>query len=516
MRLANAVLIDRSGTRPVGSGVLTAGGLGCIRAEPAFVFEPASLTVAWSSEGSSNGQSLAVPVGRETPALFLPLPTRQVAGAATCAVEGPNLALALHLSVGETRSVSELLLAHWVRQVEDDYRTTYSEVYRLPFEEMLRSARSRLDTAGARLAYITGSVGKTSTKELLGYMLRAEPSYHTTDSWNYPHEHCAQIALNASWARIFVAELALGDHLWRIGNLLPPDVFVFTHVGRVHTKLFPTVTQIAATKAAAAAQLPDRGTAVINLDVPAVGAALDWVWRGRVRLPRVVGFSTRADSGARLVHDYNGHTGDITIHDTALRRRLTVSRELATITNPAHLAAAYGAFEALLGRPPEVEDVAGYAGVPRRLEETRVGSKILINDAWNANPLSLAALLSRLHEMRTSGARVCAFLGEMADLGEQQRQVHEQAVRDVPECVDTAVFVGRTYVDLVRPTDGQLVFESPESLLNSPLFETIIATHDALAVKGSYVTRMLGVAERVAAVAANTDRPEVAAPVPAT
>jgi UDP-N-acetylmuramoyl-tripeptide--D-alanyl-D-alanine ligase len=473
-----------------------------LRFEPAFVLAPCDIVVRWSDERGATVSEEAIRVDRDTIATFCASPASFPGGRLTCSAwYGSAVVLGPAAVDLPPQRQSRLVMSDMKRRARDSYHAVRDDVINLAFEEMLMVARDRIASSGAGLIYVTGSVGKTTTKELIGHVLQQRgAAYHSTDSWNFTHELCAQIVLNAEWARTFVFEVAVGDHLGLVGRLLPPSVFVFTHLGSVHTAQYATVTELGYHKASASVGMGSSGTAVINADVPSIGEACEEMWStNRERgMPNVIRFRAADSLGGADVAAHAG-TGQrtLTLLDRDQHRSVEGADEVL-IRNPGNVAASYGACHTVgVDMGSFVQELRSFRPAPHRLDVQRFGATTLIDDAYNANPVSFRSFIETLRQRRGRGERVCAVVGEMADLGVATLREHVALVASLPGAADDLFLVGPTFERCPPYSgDGECAYVcDAQALMSSERFKVAVARCDAIAVKGSYCTNLLQVVD---------------------
>jgi UDP-N-acetylmuramoyl-tripeptide--D-alanyl-D-alanine ligase len=341
---------------------------------------------------------------------------------------------------------------------------------------LARLVRSKSE---ARVVAVVGSVGKTTTKDILGALCAP----HARTIWADKSLN-NEIGLPLTVCRlepdtqVLVTEMGMRG-LGQIGFLCEiarPDVVVVPHIGPEHLELVGTVERVAEANAEAVAALPPGGTAV----VPARCLELEpFLGRDDITIRRF----DRAEVTAR---------DDVT--------RFDVDGELVELVLPftqAHLAvnalAALHAFAAL-GLPLErAEEGVGVIQLsPWRGEETVLpGGGLVVNDAYNANPDSMRAALEHL-AVRAGDRRRVAILGEMAELGEASAAYHEE-VGELAAHLDIEVLgVGepaRAYRPVAWAADASEAIEVAREL---------VAPGDAILVKASRAVGLEGIAAEIA------------------
>jgi UDP-N-acetylmuramoyl-tripeptide--D-alanyl-D-alanine ligase len=282
-----------------------------------------------------------------------------------------------------------------------------------------RWARGRLP---GPVVGVTGSAGKTSTKDLLGAVLqRAFPTVVSERSFNNERGVPLTLVNGDDGTRGAVIEMGArgAGHIASLCEIARPDVGVVTNVSAAHTELFGSVDAVAQAKGELVAALPSSGTAVLNAEDD-----------------RVRAMSARTAAG---VLTFGVSQGDVRAVAPALDDELRVSFRLVSPwgETDVHLSArgvhqaanAAAAAAAALAVGVSLEHVAAGLGAaalsPWRMEVTRTpGGALLINDAYNANPASAEAALRALAAV--SAKRRLAILGPMLELGAGSLAEHQR------------------------------------------------------------------------------------------
>ena len=297
-------------------------------------------------------------------------------------------------------------------------------------------ARHVVRRLGATLVALTGSAGKTSTKDLIAQVLqRAAPTVWTPGSLNN-EIGLPLTALSATEdTRFLVLEMGARGigHIRYLAALTPPRIGVVLNVGSAHLGEFGGREQIAVAKGELVEALPagaEGGVAILNADDPLVSAM-----SGRTKA-RVVFFGEAGEADVRAEN--------VTLNDHGQAAfTLRTPSGCADVTMRLYgehhvsnaLAAAAVACE--LGMPVgEIATALSSAGTLShwRMEVTeRPDGVTVVNDAYNANPESMRAALRTLAAMGRSaqarGGRTWAVLGKMAELGEQSLTEHDAVGR---------------------------------------------------------------------------------------
>ncbi len=367
------------------------------------------------------------------------------------------------------------------------------------FGALAALGRAVRERSSARVVAVTGSTAKTSTKDILGALCSPHARTVVAEG-SQNNEIGLPLTLCRLDAETEVAIVEMGMRgLGQIAELCKvarPDVGVITSIGPVHLELLGTVERVAQAKAEVVESLPSGGTAV----VPAGERSLEpHLTRKDIRIfrfgeqgdVRLTGFSAR-DGGSALEVD-------------AFGRPLSLEFSFAGRHNAANALAALAAYHAL-GLPiAKAQEGALSVRLSRwRGEESPLpGGGILINDCYNANPLSMAAALEHLRE-RAGVRRKVAVLGDMAELGPDSpayhREIGEAAVR---AGVDVLVAVGplaRGYVEGARGLPVTRWSTAVDDGVGA--LRELLRPGDCVLVKGSRAMGLEAIAEAVAVVAA--------------
>ncbi|HEY7345299.1 MAG TPA: UDP-N-acetylmuramoyl-tripeptide--D-alanyl-D-alanine ligase [Gaiella sp.] len=292
------------------------------------------------------------------------------------------------------------------------------------FAALAAIGRAVRDRSGARVVGITGSIAKTSTKDILAALVR--PHRRTVAAEGSQNN---EVGLPLTLGRIEpdteVVVLEMGmrgtGQIAELCAIARPHVGVITKIGPVHLELLGTVERVAESKAEIVRELEPGGTAVVPAGDPLLEPYLD---RTDVEVVRFgpggdVELAAYAPAGDRS-----------SVAVDAFGERVELELPFASRHNAENLLPALAAYGAL-GLP--LADAA--AGAPDiRLSRWRgeelplPGGGLLINDAYNANPLSMKAALEHLRD-RADGRRTVAVLGDMAELGPDASAYHEEIGR---------------------------------------------------------------------------------------
>ncbi|MEV0524708.1 UDP-N-acetylmuramoyl-tripeptide--D-alanyl-D-alanine ligase [Streptomyces sp. NPDC050439] len=289
-------------------------------------------------------------------------------------------------------------------------------------------ARHVVERLGATLVALTGSVGKTSSKDLLAQVLRSKaPTVFTPGSLNN-EIGLPLTALSATDETKFLV-LEMGargiGHIRYLTGLTPPKIGLVLNVGTAHIGEFGGREQIAVAKGELVESLPADGTAVLNADDPLVRAMAS-----RTKA-RVLLFGEAADADVRAENVRLTEIGQpaFTLHTPSGCSDVTLRLYGEHHVSNA-LAAAAVAHELGMSAD-EIARALSEAGTLSRwrMEVTeRPDGVTVVNDAYNANPESMRAALRALASM-AKGRRTWAVLGHMAELGDEGLAEHDAVGR---------------------------------------------------------------------------------------
>jgi UDP-N-acetylmuramoyl-tripeptide--D-alanyl-D-alanine ligase len=315
--------------------------------------------------------------------------------------------------------------------------------------------------SSARFVGITGSTGKTSTKDIL-HAICAPHRRTVANEGNYNTE----IGVPLTMARVgndtelVISELAMrgaGQIAW-LASFVRPDVGVITNIGPAHLEFLGSLENIAAAKAELIAALPAGGIAVVPASEPLLEPHLQRsdLFINRISEEEPLPFATSYSSRHQLMNT---------------RMAVAVARCLEIPLPTTELAVEFSK-----NREEEIE-------LP--------GGGLLLNDCYNANPVSMRAALEHL-DQRAEGRRRIAVLGDMRELGEEGLAYHEEIGALLRELgIEKVIAVG----ELARAYGGDWVATADEAARR---LEAELQPGDVVLVKGSLAVGLAVVAENLA------------------
>lgn len=275
-----------------------------------------------------------------------------------------------------------------------------------PLGALQRLATAWRRALGAQVIGITGSTGKTSTKDLTAAMVDQRKRVVATPLNLNTEIGLPLTVLSApAGTEVLVLEMAMrgAGQIAELAHIAEPDVGVIVNVGPVHLELLGTIEKIAATKSELIERLPPGGTAIVPADEPLLSTHLQ-------RLPEGVTTVTF------------GSGGDVSELPEGLEVGVGGGRLSAHMRSNA--LAALAAARAVGVEPTGVLEVAlsELRGDRRELP----GGVVVIDDCYNANPMSMRAALDDLAASASADGRRVAVLGDMLELGPEEVRFHEE------------------------------------------------------------------------------------------
>ena len=303
---------------------------------------------------------------------------------------------------------------------------------------------------------ITGSVGKTSTKDLLAQVLeQSGPTVAAAGNLNNELGVPLTVGRIDAGTRFLVLEMGARGigHIAYLCGIAPPRIGVVLNVGQAHVGEFGGQAAIAQAKGELVESLPADGWAVLNIDDPLV-----WAMRRRTKA-RVLPWSStqRLEEGvwaSGLVGDAYGRYS-FTLHQRPAGEPERRKRVQLGLTGRHHVPNAVAAAAAALAVGLDLHQVAAALGLATarsrwRMElHDRSDGVTVINDSYNANPDSMRAALNTLAELGRSGRHTWAVLGDMLELGDTAVDEHAAIGRFAAEIgVEHLVAIGEYAVQL--------------------------------------------------------------------
>ncbi|MFM9865177.1 MAG: UDP-N-acetylmuramoyl-tripeptide--D-alanyl-D-alanine ligase [Micropepsaceae bacterium] len=370
--------------------------------------------------------------------------------------------------------------------------------------------RTRRAEVSARVAAVTGSVGKTSTKEALLHLLGLQGRAHASAAsynnlWGVPLS-VARMPRDTQFG-IFEIGMNHANEITPLTAQVRPHVAIVTMVAAVHLEHFDSVASIADAKGEIFSGLEPGGVAVINGD-------LEWTERlkghaAKAKPSRVITFGRAAACDVRLTDlklDEEGSDAAVTLFGKTMRYRVGAPGEHWALNSLGVLAviASLGAdAERAAGDMASLSALAG-RGARQRITSAK-GAFDLIDESYNANPLSMAVSIATLARTKPApGGRRIAVLGDMLELGATGPELHAGLAKPLAEHGIDLVFASGPLMNHLWPAIAPRQrggYASASSGIAHAVADTVRAG-DIVMVKGSNGSKMRLVVEALRALAA--------------
>lgn len=304
-------------------------------------------------------------------------------------------------------------------------------------QKLASSIRDRYDVT---LIGITGSAGKTTTKEMISALIGSERRVHK--SWgNFNNQIGAPLCLDnmPDDAQVVVSEMGMNHagEIAEIAGLMRPHVGVYTNIAPVHIENFANgIEGVAAAKRELLENVVPGGTVVVNNDNErVVGISKDFEGK-RV----TYGVENEADYRATNIRERGLLGTHFTLHaegetrelDLVMPGRHNLDNLVAAIATARAVGIAWDGIERGIA---EVKP-AYHRGVIVPFNGAQI-----YDDTYNSNPYALARTLELMAQAEVSGRRI-AVIGDMLELGEQELQFHRDAGKGIPKAIDVVIGVG--------------------------------------------------------------------------
>lgn len=416
-------------------------------------------------------------------ALFVALPGTKVDGHA-------------HVEAALTQGAAGALVSKPIAGVDASRLVIVKDVEKA-LQQMGAVARNR---SAAKFIGITGSVGKTGAKEMLAAALAPVGKVYATKGNLNNHLgvpiNLANLPADAEYAVIEMGMNHAGE-ISPLSNMARPHVSLITTVDAVHIEHFPSVEAIADEKAAIFDGMKGKGVAVLNADngqyerlkAHAQAQGMD----------RILSFGTGKNALCRMTQyaiDDTHSVIEATIAGTSMSYRIgTIGKHWALMS-----VAVLGVVDALGA------DIAKSAAALAQFSEPKGRGQIkklsikggnlrLIDDAYNASPVSMKGAIEKVAQMRAASAphvRTLVVLGDMLELGDQAEDLHVGLVPTLVNNQMDLVFAAGTFMEKMYQSlpEAMRGAYKPTSRELAPMVVEALRANDLVLVKGSRGSRM--------------------------
>lgn len=280
-------------------------------------------------------------------------------------------------------------------------------------------------TLKARVIAVTGSLGKTSVKDMTADVLALRmKTARTLGNWNNEYGLPLSVLNSPADSRVCVFELGVSHpgELAPLRNLLRPDWGVITSIGPVHVEYFGSLGVIAREKAGLFKGLPSGGLAFAPADSPWIGLLKSFA------SCRVLTVGGRCDADYRLVRVLPGAC------EARIVEKESGDQFEFKLPLPGLHVVFNAAFACAVARAMGMDwqtirrGLEAYRPQPMRWQASKIRGVLVVNDAYNANPVSMAAAIATFGDLKTKG-RKWLVLGGMHELGTYSASGHAKVGR---------------------------------------------------------------------------------------
>lgn len=378
-------------------------------------------------------------------------------------------------------------------------------------EGLRRLGAAAIERSAAKRIAVTGSVGKTSTKEALAICLAASgPTHRSIKSYNNHWGVPLTMARMPAQSAFAVFELGMNHRgeILPLTQLVRPHAALVTTIAPAHVENLGSLEAVADEKGDVYAGLEPGGAALVPNEAPHASRLIDAAERAGASIIR---FGREAGCEARLLSfamDETGSTAEAEILGRSLRYRIGVEGAHWALNGLAALAAADVLGADVEAAAHALEHLRAFDG--RGTAERIVapfGAFLLVDDSYNANPASMVAAFSTLGARKPApGGRRIAALGDMLELGPDERAYHAGLAGPLEEAGVDLVFAAgprmAALMEALPPERRGGYAENADALI--PIIASAVQAGDVVLVKGSNSSRMSRVVSALAALKGET------------
>lgn len=345
------------------------------------------------------------------------------------------------------------------------------------------------NTLAIKIVGITGSVGKTSTKEFIASVLEQKIKILKTIG-NYNNEVGVPLTLLQIREEHEAAVLEMGinhfGEMHRLSKMVRPDICVITNIGECHLEFLGSRKGILAAKSEMFDYIQEDGTVCINGDDDMLRTILEV--RGKIPLHYGLTKESQVYASDIVNHGLFGSSCTIHIGGRTFRAKIPLSGE-HMIYN-ALAAAAVGQLFGLSDRET-ADGIAAIKALDGRNHIIKTDMYVIIDDCYNANPVSMKAAVDIL---MTALTRKVAIIGDMGELGDNSRKLHEEVGRYCMESgVDLLICVGEAAQSIAQGAaaaaktirDTKVIYFADKEQMMEALLE-LLNEGDTILVKASH------------------------------
>lgn len=378
--------------------------------------------------------------------------------------------------------------------LQDDKRVVLVKDTMVALTKMAKFARSRIK---GKVIGVTGSVGKTSTKEMLKLALENQGDVFATEG-SYNNHIGLPLSLSRLPADSDYAIIEMGmNHAGELADLTAiaiPDIAIITNIEAVHLEFFNSVSAIADAKSEIFNSMEAGGFAIINFDNPYHKILVS---KAHNKQLNVVGFSEAQKTPACLM-SYRQENGI-----SYIKAELFGKEYEYTLNAPGkHLAYNSTAVLAAIKIAGAEVDCAAYNlskfhSVKGRGQIHHSKKIIVIDETYNASPVAVKAALNNLSNYRSQGKRLVAVLGDMAELGVNSPNFHKELEKDIVNYKIDKIFTVGTYMKYLYEAlpEGIKEAHTDNSEQMTEIIKKYVEEGDVILVKGRRTMKMENIIE---------------------
>ncbi len=370
-------------------------------------------------------------------------------------------------------------------------------------EDIARFARKRTK---AKIIAVTGSAGKTSTKELLRNILEDFGKTHASirsfnNHWGVP----LMLARMAKDTEFGVFEIGMNHsgEITPLSKMVKPDITIITNIASAHLEQLGSLENIALAKAEIFAGLNRQGTAIINIDNEQRDILLQSAKQANISRIITYGFNENSDvqilnieqsgDGMLAKVQFNETKQDIIINTTSFGAHKAANATATLIV----------VNELKLDINQSINAISSQVDTKGRGAKYLLGDKekplILIDDSFNANPLSMQMALESFALLSAPKGNKILVLGDMLELGEQSEKLHKDLLQYITQSnADKIFLVGQLMHCLVKSIAPKKAIEHANNI--NELEENILNCldlGDVIMVKGSKGVMLAGLVKKI-------------------
>ena len=419
------------------------------------------------------------------------------------ALKGPHVDGHDHVVQALADSAAAVLVDHRPDGLADDAPVIEVDDTMTALNDLGKAGRNR---STAKIIAVTGSVGKTGTKDALRNALtlqgKTSASAHSYNNhWGVPLS-LARMPADAEYG-VFEVGMNHAGEITPLSQMIRPDVAIITTVEPAHIEFFDSIEAIADAKAEIFSGM-NGGTAILNRDNPlyvriAKGAKPP-------NVARTLSFGENPEADARLitrVADSSGNNVEAVICSRRIGYRLGLPGQHLVQNSLAVLAAICAVDADVAAAAKTLSELTPIAGRgARRIIKVPDGSFTIIDESYNANPASMRAAMETLAAMRPEPcAKRIAVLGDMRELGKNSRDYHV-ALADIliKNGIDKVYACGDQMAAMFDaiPTEMRGGYSDSAQELGQTVTARV-RTGDVITVKGSLASGMKTVVDQLSA-----------------